>query len=120
MKRQGCTKTDALIMQPSQEETNSPRPSPLAYMYIRDAFLVPSTLFDPDAARGCHFFIYDSDVKHRDGGIAKTVKRIISSEERSLVLVRSGHCFNPFDGNNGHGSSGWYVETLLPTSQSRQ
>ena len=53
----------------------------------------------PNLGRGCHFFIYDSEVEWQGPAIAKTVNALYHPEEK----VPSGHCFNPFEENNGNG-----------------
>lgn len=93
------------IMRPSQEETNSLN----ACHPLRVSFSIP-----PKAGRGCHFFIYDNDVERRGPAIAKTVSALCHPRRCSYP---SGHCFNPFEENNGNIEC-LYVETLFPTQSS--
>lgn len=92
-------------MRPSQEETNSLN----ACHPLRVSFSIP-----PKAGRGCHFFIYDNDVERRGPAIAKTVSALCHPRRCSYP---SGHCFNPFEENNGNIEC-LYVETLFPTQSS--
>lgn len=105
------TKNDASIMRPSQEETNWEN------VYHPLTMKERSFLDLPKPGRGCHFFIYDSDVEWQGPAIAKTVSGIISSGGEGsrvrvdIVSTRSRRTM-------GTGIECLYVETLLPTQSS--